>query len=106
MNDQKRGVWLGLAVIGAIAPIALLGVFIADHGLGDVIDGVFGNAAAAAVLADVAISSLVFWVWLWREAPRLGVSPWPYMAANVLVGLSFALPLFLYRRSGLVTRQA
>jgi uncharacterized membrane protein YuzA (DUF378 family) len=106
MDDQRQRVWLLLAVIGALAPSLLLGVFIAHDGLGDVIDGIFGNAASAAVFADVAISSLVFWVWLWREAARIGLSPWPYVAANLLVGLSFALPLFLYRRSGSVPRQA
>jgi hypothetical protein len=100
MADQGRSVYLVLAIIGAIAPATLLGVFIADDGLGNVIDGIFANAAAAAVFADLAISSVVFWVWLWGEAPRIGVSPWPYVVANLLVGLCFALPLFLYVRAG------
>jgi uncharacterized protein DUF2834 len=97
---QNRGIYLALAVIGAIVPAVLLGAFILDHGIDDLADAIFGNAAAAAVMADLSISSIVFWVWLWREAPPIGVSPWPFVAGNLVVGLCFALPLFLYVRAG------
>lgn len=98
--EQNRGIYLTLAVIGAIVPVVLLGAFIVDHGIDDLPDALFGNAAAAAAMADLTISSIAFWVWLWREAPRIGVSPWPYVVGNLLVGLCFALPLFLYVRAG------
>jgi hypothetical protein len=98
--EQNRGIYLALAVIGAIAPAVLLGAFIIDDGIGDLVDAIFGNAGAAAVMADLTISSIVFWVWLWREAPRIEVSPWPFVVGNLFVGLSFALPLFLYVRAG------
>lgn len=98
--EQNRGIYLALAIVGAIVPAVLLGAFIIDHGVADLADAIFGNAAAAAVMADLIISSIVFWVWLWREAPRIGVSPWPFVVGNLLVGLCFALPLFLYVRAG------
>ena len=98
--EQNRGIYLTLAVIGALVPAVLLGAFIVDHGIDDLADAIFGNAAAAALMADLTISSIVFWVWLWREAPRIGASPWPYVVGNLLVGLCFALPLFIYVRAG------
>jgi hypothetical protein len=41
----------------------------------------------------------VFWVFVFVEASRLEMkNPWLYLLATLLVGLSFALPLFLYFR--------
>jgi hypothetical protein len=97
---ERRSLYLALAVLGAIAPVVLFGVFFAQEGfdLGEMVDQIFGSPASAAVMADVSIASIAFWVWLFREAPRIGVSAWPYVAGNLLVGLCFALPLFLYVR--------
>lgn len=94
----KSNLYLALAVLGAILPALLLGIFIADEGFGDLGDAVFGNLAATAVFADLSISSLVFWVWMWPQAQRAGKSPWLFVLVNLLVGLSCALPLFLYYR--------
>lgn len=95
---KRANVYLALAIIGAIVPVVLVGAFIIDEGAGDLVDAVFGNAMSAAVMADLSISSIVFWVWLFREAPRINVSPWPLVAGNIFLGLSFALPYFLYLR--------
>ncbi len=97
-----KAIYLALAVVGAIVPIALGVVFLTEHGLdgGEAGRQLFGSTASTLALADLSISSLVFWVWLAREAPRVGIRLWwPFVAANLLVGLSFALPLFLYVRS-------
>ena len=96
-GEQK---WLGLAILG-LAPLPLFGVFFAQEGfdLGEMADQVLGELVPAAILADVVISSLVFWVWMWpRARAEAGKSPWLFVAANMLVGLSFALPLFFYFR--------
>jgi hypothetical protein len=48
---------------------------------------------------DLTISVIVFWVYAFLEASRLQMkNPWIYVLATLLVGLSFALPLFLYFR--------
>jgi hypothetical protein len=97
-----KTVYLALAVLGAIVPIALGLVFLKEHGLdgGEAVRQLFGSTASTLAFADLTISSLVFWVWLASEAPRRGIRRWwPFVAANLLVGLSFALPLFLYVRS-------
>jgi hypothetical protein len=100
MRRDNSGTYLALAVLGAIAPLVLFTIFFAQEGfdLGELVDQVFGTPIAAAVMADLTASSVVFWVWLFREAPRIGVKPLPYVAANLFVGLCFALPLFLYAR--------
>ena len=92
--------WLALTVLG-LAPLVLFGVFFAQEGfdLSEAGDQLFGELLAAAIATDVMIASLVFWVWMWpRARPEAQRSPWLFVAANMLVGLSFALPLFFYFR--------
>ena len=99
MHGRQR--WLALAILGALVPLALVGVFLAQEGfdLGEMADQV-SEPLALAVLADITISSLVFWLWMWpRARPETGRSPWLFVVGNLLVGLSFALPLFLYLRA-------
>ena len=100
MTGRER-VYLLLAVLGAAAPLTVFGIFLAEHGLdlGRFFEDVFASEVAGMTFADLAVSSLVFWVWMAYEAPRVGLgSWWPFVVANLLVGLSFALPLFLYFR--------
>lgn len=99
MSGRARA-WLALAVLGAIAPLVLTIVFTAEYGvdLGEAWDQVTASETSVLLLLDLLISSIAFWVWLWREAPRIDLNPWPFVAANLLIGLCFALPLFLYLR--------
>ena len=93
--------WLVLAILG-LAPAVLFGAFFVQEGfdLAEMGDQLLGELLPAAIVVDVMISSLVFWVWMWpRARPEAGRSPWLFVAANMLVGLSFALPLFLYFRA-------
>ncbi len=90
-----KSLYLVLAIAGAIIPY----LFFIDHfsttgfGLGDFIGGWFANSAAGGATADLLISSLVFWTYLIaRKASNL----WIYVLINVTIGLSCALPLYLY----------
>jgi hypothetical protein len=68
------------------------GLFIAE---------LFQNRIGAFFGMDVIVSSLVLWVFIFSEGPRLGMKHlWVYVLANLTVGVSFALPLFLYFRVG------
>lgn len=107
MNSRTIA-YLALTLIGAAVPIALGLLFISEHGL-DL--GEAGRQLSTTVgilaMADLTISSVVFWVWLAREAPRAGLDRWwPLVVANLLVGLCFALPLFLYLRERRATPAA
>jgi hypothetical protein len=94
----RSRVYLLLTVIG-LAPLVLVGIWVADNSLGDMVDAVFANELAAAVFVDVAISALVFFYWSFGEARRLGIANWwVVIPATVFIGLCFGLPLFLYKR--------
>jgi hypothetical protein len=99
MSGRARA-YLALAVIGAAVPLAIGAVFVSAHGL-DVAEAgrQLSSTIGILAMADLTIASVVFWVWLSGEARRAGLKRWwPLVAANLLVGLCFALPLFLYLR--------
>jgi Terpene cyclase DEP1 len=61
----------------------------------------FENSVAAALTSDLLISAIAFFFFVWIELKRLDVSrSWifVYVALTFGVGLSCALPFFLYRR--------
>jgi hypothetical protein len=97
---SRSTVFLLLAIVGAIAPYVFFVQFFQAEGLaGDFIGSLFANGAAGGFAADVILSSVVFWLFLFREAPRAGVArPWLYVLVNLTIGLSCALPLFLWAR--------
>ena len=56
---------------------------------------------------DVIVASVVFWGFLFSEGRRLRMKrPWIYVLFNLLVGVSFALPAFLYSREKVMPRSA
>ena len=102
--DLRRG-YLVLTIVGAAVPTALTLYFVAAHGPHPILflEQMFASTIATATLLDVRIASVAFWVWLSRAAPAAGMTRWwPFVVANLAIGLSFALPLFLYIRE---TRQ-
>ncbi|MCF2970706.1 DUF2834 domain-containing protein [Synechococcus sp. Nb3U1] len=50
---------------------------------------------------DVLVSSLGLWILIYTEGSRLGMKRlWVYVLSNLLVGVSLALPLFLWTQEG------
>ena len=92
--------YLLAAIIGAIAPYATYFGYLAYvPGTSGALSLAYGSAIAAATLVDFSISCLVFWPFLFSEAKRHGMRyPLFYIMTNIVIGLSFALPAFLYRR--------
>jgi Terpene cyclase DEP1 len=99
MSDRAR-IYLVMAVIGLVTPLTYLGFFIADEGLdlAQYLDDAYATTASAMLVADLIIAATVFVIWLWKAAPEAGMSPWPFVAATLLIGFCFAFPLFLYLR--------
>ena len=96
-----RKIYLTLAIIGAVVPYAFFLGFFADHGLSlpQFVSGLFANGAAGGFTADLLISSFVFWLLMFAEQRRgAGPSPYFFLALNLLIGLSCALPAYLYVR--------
>ena len=93
--------YLILAIAGFILPYYFFISFLAANGLNLslLIEQLFGTPISAFFAVDLLITAAVFWVFVYREAGRLQMKrAWVYVAATLLVGPSFALPLFLYFR--------
>ena len=96
-----KSLYLAMCIIGAVAPCALFLPFLRDHGL-DVrlfVQQLFATPVSGFFGMDVIVSSVVLWVFVFVEGRRLGMKHlWAPIAANLAVGVSLGLPLFLYMR--------
>ena len=95
-----KNFYLFAAIVGAIAPYAAYFGYLASvPGADGALSLAWANPIAAATLTDFTLSCLVFWPFVFIEARRLAIRYWwLFIATNILVGLSFALPAFLYVR--------
>jgi hypothetical protein len=91
-----KTLYLLLAIIGAVVPYAFFFGFFVDQGidLAAVVGALFANGASGGFTADLLISSLVFWLYMFSRAG--GPKPWLFIALNLTIGLSCALPAYLY----------
>ena len=95
--------WLYLiaAILGTILPLSQLVPFLALHGM-DVrllFEQLFQNHSGAFFGMDVIVSSFVLWLFVFSEGRRRGMKNlWLYVVCNLVVGVSLALPLFLFFR--------
>lgn len=101
--------YLIMAVIGTVIPWIFFGSFFALNGFDILIfvESLFVNGAAGGFSVDVMLSILVFWVWAWGDAKREAVDRWWIIVpAGCLVGLSLALPLYMYLREGAIRQKS
>ncbi len=93
--------YLVLAVTGAIVPYVFFLQYFGEAGFGlsTFVTALFANGAAGGFSADVIISSFVFWLFLFQQRSRgHGPKPTVFIVLNLLIGLSCALPAYLYSR--------
>lgn len=92
--------YLILAFLGAAVPLAFFVSFAAEQGIDLLafIEALFVNGAAAGFTADLLISSFVFWLYMFSNQSN-GPKPWLFIAINLCVGLSCALPAYLWART-------
>jgi hypothetical protein len=105
---MKKNIYLLLAILGFVAPYYFFLQLPGENGLdlAQLIQPMFANNLLRGVAMDLMVSVIVFWVYLFAEANRLQMkNPWLYVLATLLVGLSFALPLFLYFRERQLEKQ-
>jgi len=93
-----KNLYLVLAVLGAVIPIVFFSQFFGDPDQPGFVTAVFINGAAGGFTADLLISSFVFWVFMWQRR-QVGPRPWAFIILNLLIGLSCALPAYLYFNS-------
>ena len=92
-----RALYLGLALVGAVVPYIFFFAHIGAEGLGldAMLSAMFANAMAGGLTADLLLSSVVFWIWLVHSETKRA---WVFVALNLCIGLSCALPAYLYAR--------
>lgn len=98
MNPKTT--YLLLAILGAAIPIAFFASFVADQGIDLLafVTALFVNGAAGGFTADLLISSFVFWIYMFSNQQD-GPKPWAYIALNLCIGLSCALPAYLWAKT-------
>lgn len=103
-NSQK--IYLLIAIAGSIAPWYWLlqepSTLLSPSLF---LQAAFANNIAATLTTDLLISVVAFFCFVWIELKRLGVSRWwilLYIGLSFGIGLSCALPCYLYRREQMV----
>jgi putative Ca2+/H+ antiporter (TMEM165/GDT1 family) len=99
--SRRETLFLALAAVGFLVPNTMVAVFLVEHGLD--LGAYFGawtaSLPAAQLAADIGIAFVAFALWAAWEGRRLQMrSWWLPVPASLLVGLCFALPLFLFLR--------
>ena len=94
-----KNLYLVLAIAGTVIPYFyfLQHMGVEGAALVPFMAAAFANPVASGFTADLLISSFVFWIYMFNagdNAPR----PWAFIVMNLLIGLSCALPAYLYWR--------
>jgi len=91
-----------MMIIGTLVPWYFFISFMQVNGidLSIFIGGLFANGAAAGFTADLLITSSVFWVWSFVDSQQNHASKYWLLIpiATMSVGLSLAVPLYLWLR--------
>lgn len=100
MNWRERSL-LTLTIVGFVVPNTMVVLFAVRHSFS--LDGYFqpwgGSLPAIQLVLDLGIAFVAFALWAAWEGRRLRMrSWWLPVPASLLVGLCFALPLFLLLR--------
>lgn len=96
-----KKLYLLLAIAGFVLPYYFFVSFLIANGLDLPLffSQLFASDISTLFAADLVVATLVFWAFLYREAGRCQMRHWwIYVVATLAVGLSFALPLFLFCR--------
>lgn len=98
---KPKSLYLGLCIVGTLLPYSQFVPFLREHGLDLQLffEQLFANRVSGFFGMDVIVSSVVLWLFVYVDGRRYGVKHlWAPVAANLAVGVSLGLPLFLYMR--------
>lgn len=96
-----KGIYAALTVAGFVLPYLFFIRFLSANGLNLPLffQQLTANDISIFFAVDLVIATVAFWVFAWQES-RLYTMRfwWLAIVASLIVGLSCALPLFLYLR--------
>jgi hypothetical protein len=98
---KMKQIYIVLCVLGFALPYYFFVPFVLENGLdlSLVVKQLFANPISSFFGADVIVSSLVLWAFIYSEIRRRSIKLWWLsLIANLSVGVSLALPLFLLLR--------
>jgi hypothetical protein len=98
---RPRHLYLSLCVLGLVLPYSQFLPFLQEHGLDLrlIVQQLFANRISSFFGLDVIVSSVVLLIFVLAEGRRMGIRRlWLPLVALLTVGVSLALPLFLYLR--------
>lgn len=96
---NKPNLYLALAIVGAVVPYVFFFQHFSAEGMaiGSFLAAVFATPPATGFAADLVISSLAFWfVMFQRRRQGTGPAPALFIVLNCVIGLSCALPAYVY----------
>ncbi len=96
-----KTLYLSLAIVGAVLPYVFFVQHFSSEGvsLSGFVAALFANPAAGGFTADLLLTSFVFWIFMFHQSSReKGPRPILFIVLNLLIGLSCALPAYLYAR--------
>src|SRR6266849_9292774 len=100
---SPKRLYLAFCVVGTLLPYSQFIPFLRQHGLDFHLffAQLFANRVSSFFGWDVIVSSAVLWAFVAIEGRRTRMRQlWVPIAANLIVGVSLGLPLFLYMREG------
>ena len=103
-----KKLYLVLAVVGAVLPYLFFIQHLSNEGFSPskLTAAVFANPGAGGFTTELLLSSGMFWLFMFLERSRRnGPNPFLFILLNCLIGLSCALPAYLYAREGRENRQ-
>lgn len=106
MNTKR--IYIVLCVLGFAAPYYFFARFVAEHGLhlSVLVSQIFANPISSVFAADVIVSSVVLWAFMYHETRKRSIKLWwVCIIANLAVGVSLALPLFLLLRETQIEKE-
>ncbi len=94
---SRSTIYLLLAIVGAVIPYTFFANFALTEGLNLAVfvSSLFVNGATGGFTADLLLSSLVFWIYMFSRSSN-GPKPWLFVGLNLCIGLSCALPAYLW----------
>lgn len=101
---MMKKLYLLLAVLGGVIPYLYFFQFIQLQGVNIplFVESLFVNGASAGFSADLLISSFVFWLFMFNESKEAAnPKPFLFILLNLFIGLSCALPAYLYAKESL-----
>ena len=106
---NAKTLYLLLCIPGTVLPYSALMPFFREYGADFrlLLEQMFSSRVGTFFVLDVVVSSVVLWVLVLVEGRRAGLRHgWAPIAANLAVGVSLGLPLFLYMREVALERSS